>query len=112
ITALWNRVSRTFRLMAGSFIFCEAAAFRKLGGFNVELFASEEIELSNRLKKLASAERKKITILHRHPILTSARKLRLYTPREHFKFILKNMVTGGKSLKSREACHVWYDGRR
>jgi len=112
ITALWNMVSRTLKWVAGSFIFCETAAFRKLGGFNVELFASEEIELSKRLKKLARAERKRIAILHRHPILTSARKLRLYTPREHFKFMTKTILGGGKALKSRESCHVWYDGRR
>lgn len=112
ITALWNRTSRMFRLMAGSFIFCDAAAFRKLGGFNSELFASEELELSKRLKKLARTERKRIVILHRHPILTSARKLRLYTPREHFRFILRSALNGGKSLKSREASHLWYDGRR
>ena len=112
ITALWNGVSRWLRLMAGSFIFCETAAFRKLGGFNVELFASEEIELSKRFKKLARTERKRIVILHRHPILTSARKMRLYTAREHFKFMTKTILGGGKTLKSREACHVWYDGRR
>jgi len=112
VTALWNRVSRTFRLMAGSFIFCDAAAFRKLGGFDIELFASEELELSKRFKKLARAERKRIVILHRHPILTSARKLRLYTPREHFKFMFKTILAGGKTLKSREASHLWYDGRR
>jgi glycosyltransferase involved in cell wall biosynthesis len=112
VTAVWNMASRTFKLMAGSFIFCETAAFRKIGGFDIQLFASEEIELSKRLKKLARAERKKIVILHRHPILTSARKLRLYTAREHFKFIWKNMVSGGKALKNRDACHVWYDGRR
>ena len=112
VTALWNRVSRTFKLMAGSFIFCDAAAFRKLGGFDIALFASEELELSKRFKKLARAERKRIVILHRHPILTSARKLRLYTPREHFKFMFKTILAGGKTLKSREANHLWYDGRR
>jgi glycosyltransferase involved in cell wall biosynthesis len=112
ITALWNMVSRTFRLMAGSFIFCETAAFRKLGGFDIQLFASEEIELSKRLKKLARAERRKIVILHRHPILTSARKLRLYTAREHLVFMTKCVLSGGKLLNNREACHTWYDGRR
>jgi glycosyltransferase involved in cell wall biosynthesis len=112
VTALWNRTSRWLRLMAGSFIFCDAVAFRKLGGFNIELFASEELELSKRFKKLARAERKKIVILHRHPIMTSARKLRLYTPREHFRFMLRTVLNGGKSLKSREATHIWYDGRR
>jgi glycosyltransferase involved in cell wall biosynthesis len=112
ITGLWNRVSRVARWAAGSFIFCETAAFRKIGGFNIELFASEEIDLSKRLKKLARAERKRIVILHRHPIVTSARKLHLYTAREHFLFLAKTILGGGKTLNSREACHTWYDGRR
>jgi glycosyltransferase involved in cell wall biosynthesis len=112
ITGLWNSVSRALRWAAGSFIYCETAAFRRIGGFNLELFASEEIELSKRLKRLARAERKKIVILHRHPIVTSARKLRLYSAREHFTFLAKTILRGGKTLNNREACHTWYDGRR
>jgi glycosyltransferase involved in cell wall biosynthesis len=112
LTHAWNIVSRTFRWVAGSFIFCDAAAFRKLGGFDTNLFASEEIELSKRLKKLARTERKRIVIVHRHPIHTSARKLRLYSAREHFLFMTKTILGFGKTLKSREACHPWYDGRR
>jgi glycosyltransferase involved in cell wall biosynthesis len=112
ITHLWNGVSRALHWMAGSFIFCETTAFRKLGGFNIRLYASEELELSQRLKKLARVERRKIVILHRHPILTSARKLRLYTAREHFLFVTRTILGRGKTLQSREACHPWYDGRR
>ena len=112
ITALWNGISRRLRWMAGSFIFCDAAAFRKLGGFNTNLFASEEIELSKRLKKLARAERKRIVILHRHPILTSARKMHLYSAREHIGFLARTILSGGKTLKSAQASHLWYDGRR
>lgn len=112
ITELWNGASRALRWAAGSFIFCQTAAFRKIGGFNIDLFASEEIDLSKRLKKLARTEHKKIAILHRHPIVTSARKLHLYTAREHFLFLAKTILGGGKTLNSREACHTWYDGRR
>lgn len=112
VTALWNLTSRTLHWMAGSFIFCETAAFRKLGGFNNQLYASEELELSKRLKKLARAERKKIVILHRHPILTSARKMHLYTAREHFRFLVKSILSGGKTLRSAKDAHLWYDGRR
>jgi glycosyltransferase involved in cell wall biosynthesis len=112
ITGLWNNVSCGLKWVAGSFIFCETGAFRKVGGFNIELFASEEIDLSKRLKKLARAERKKIVILRQHPIVTSARKLHLYTAREHVSFLLKTIFAGGRTLNSREACHTWYDGRR
>jgi len=112
ITHMWNGVSRALHWVAGSFIFCETAAFRKLGGFNLELFVSEEIEFSKRLKKIARTEHKRVVILHRHPIVTSARKLRLYTAREHFAFMAKSILRGGKTFNSREECHPWYDGRR
>ena len=112
VTRLWNGLSRALHWLAGSFIFCEAAAFRKIGGFSSELFASEEIDLSRRLKKLARAEQKKIVILHRHPIVTSARKVHLYTLREHLRFLAKTILARGRTLTDRSACHTWYDGRR
>ena len=111
-TGLWNLVSRILKWTAGSFIFCEAAAFRKIGGFSLELFASEEIDLSRRLKKLARQEGKKVVILHRHPLLTSARKLTLYTGREYLRFITRAILHPRKTTQSREACQPWYDGRR
>ncbi len=110
--AAWNFLSRRARWAAGSFIFCEAAAFRRLGGFSQDLYAAEEIELFGRLKRLARLERRSIVILHRHPLLTSARKAQLYTKREHLLFILKTLLLGGRNLRSRESCHAWYDGRR
>jgi glycosyltransferase involved in cell wall biosynthesis len=110
--ALWNALSRTARWAAGSFIFCETAAFRTIGGFNEELFAGEEIDLSRRLKRLARRRGKSVVILHRHPLRTSDRKARLYTKREHFLFMLKTLVLGGRTLRDRKACYAWYDGRR
>ena len=112
ITRLWNGISRTGGLLAGSFIFCEAGAFREAGGFSNELFAGEEIELSRRLKQLARARKKRLVILHRHPLLTSARKMHLYTVREHLRFLMKAALSHKRILSSRDACHTWYDGRR
>jgi glycosyltransferase involved in cell wall biosynthesis len=109
---IWNAVSRINRWAAGSFIFCEAAAFREAGGFSEELYASEEIELFRRLKRMARRDRRTIVILHRHPVSTSGRKLRLYGWREIFRFMLKTVVSRGRTLRSREECSAWYDGRR
>ncbi len=39
ISGGWNLLSRARRWMAGSFIFCEAAVFRRIGGFSTELYA-------------------------------------------------------------------------
>ena len=110
--ALWNRISRMRRLMAGSFIFVEATAFREVDGFSKELFAGEELDLSQRLKVLGRKRGKRIVILHRHPLLTSARKLHLYTQRELFWFFVKAAFAHRRVLRSREECHPWYDGRR
>jgi glycosyltransferase involved in cell wall biosynthesis len=112
ISRLWNSISRVGKLLAGSFIFCEAGTFRQVGGFNNELFAAEEIDLSRRLKRVARERKKRIVILHRHPLLTSGRKMHLYTAREHFRFLLKVVVSHKKVLGNREACSTWYDGRR
>jgi glycosyltransferase involved in cell wall biosynthesis len=108
----WNVLSRITRWAAGSFMFCEAAAFRETGGFSGELFASEEIELFRRLKRMARRDGRTIVILHRYPLLTSDRKLRLYGWRRLFGFMLKTVVSRGRTLRSREDCFAWYDGER
>ena len=110
--AAWNAVSRLLKWAAGSFIFCEAAAFREAGGFSQALYAGEEIELFRRLKTLARARRRRIVILHRHPLLSSDRKVKLYHWSEMGLFLVRMAASRGRSLRSREACQPWYDGRR
>jgi len=112
VTAVWNWVSRTFKLLAGSFIFVEASAFKEIGGFGLELFAAEEIELSKRLKRYIRQKGKRMVILHDHPMLTSARKMDLYKPREHLSFLIRAILFPSRTLRDRNACQPWYDGRR
>lgn len=112
VTALWNSLSRWQRLLAGSFIFCEARTFREIGEFSTELYAGEELELTARLKTRARAAGKGIVILQRHPLLTSARKMKLYKGSEHLRFLWRVMRNHRSILRDREACHTWYDGRR
>lgn len=109
---VWNSISRISRWAAGSFIFCEAAAFREAGGFSPELYAGEEIDLFHRLKKLARLRSRSIVILHHHPLLTSDRKLRLYTWREQLRFVARTVLSGGRTLRNAKECFGWYDGRR
>jgi glycosyltransferase involved in cell wall biosynthesis len=109
---VWNLISRLARWAAGSFIFCEAATFRRLGGFNQALYAGEEIDLSRKLKRVARCEGRRMVILHRHPLRTSARKAHLYTARDALRFYSRVILTGGRALKTREGAFIWYDGRR
>ncbi len=110
-TLTWNWSSRLWRLLAGSFIYVETTAFRKIGGFNDKMFAAEELDLSKRLKKLAQETGKEIVILHSHPLVTSARKMRLYTAWDHLK-LLAHVTFNRRALYHRESCTLWYDGRR
>ena len=108
----WNAMSRATGWAAGAFVFCEAAAFREAGGFSEALYASEEIDLFRKLKRLARAQGRRIAILHEHPLRTSERKIHLYAQADYFAFILKTLVTGGGTLRKRSECRFWYDGRR
>ena len=111
-TGAWNTLSRTLRWMAGSFIFCEREAFAAVGGFSLELFASEEIDLSKKLKKLGRERGLEVVILHRHPLVTSSRKLHLYSGREMLSMTIRAVFTPRKTLTNRARCDFWYDGRR
>jgi glycosyltransferase involved in cell wall biosynthesis len=108
----WNLLSRLGTCAAGSFIFCQAEAFREIGGFSQELFVAEEIEFSNRLKKLARQKGKKMVILHRYPLKTSARKMDLYSFSDYLWFLFRTCLRCGGTFKDRAACIPWYDGRR
>lgn len=112
IVAIWNGLSRLCGWAAGAFVFCRADAFRQVGGFSEALYAGEEIDLSRKLKRLARKTRRRIVILHRHPLATSDRKLRLYRSGEVLTFMLKASLTAGRALRDRDACFPWYDGRR
>jgi len=112
VVAVWNVISRVRRLAAGSYIFCDAHAFREAGGFSLDLYATEELELFGRLKTAARRAGRTIVILHRHPLVTSGRKARLYSKREMATGLLKSVLTLGRTMRNRDDCFVWYDGRR
>ncbi|AKC83159.1 hypothetical protein IMCC26134_10900 [Verrucomicrobia bacterium IMCC26134] len=113
VCGVWNTASRLRRLVAGSFILVRAAAFREVGGFDLKFFAGEELDLALRLQKtVGRRERQRTIILHRHPLVTSARKLHLYRKGEMARFILKWIFRPFKTAANREDCALWYDGRR
>jgi glycosyltransferase involved in cell wall biosynthesis len=100
------------QMLCGVFIFIETAAFRKLGGFSHESFAGEDLELSQRLKKLAKETGKRFVILHRHPVVTSSRRMGDYTALTPIKVLFCIIFHPHRYTTTREAAHRWYDGRR
>ena len=111
---LWSRIFvRAFctiyfglNLGAGAFLFTTRRNFDAIGGFDEQYFIGEEVYFSLALRKLG-----RFKVL-REPILTSGRKLRMYSARQ----ILGNVfgvIVGGRSVAcSRVKLHLWYDGKR
>jgi glycosyltransferase involved in cell wall biosynthesis len=112
LVALWNATSRLTGWAAGAFLFVDAEAFRAVGGFNQQLYATEEIDLCRRLKRLARRQGRRLVILRRHPVQTSGRKLQLYTPLEILGLLARTALTGGRTLRRPRDLFLWYDGRR
>jgi glycosyltransferase involved in cell wall biosynthesis len=108
----WNLTSRIARLAAGSFLFCERAAFERVGGFDESLYASEELALSVRLKRLARQEAKKFVILSDLPVRTSNRKIVDHTRWEVYGNLLRLAVRGKRALRNQTDCHFWYPETR
>jgi len=109
---IWNLLSRTACWMAGSFVLVEAGLFREVGGFDQRFYAGEEVDLSRRLRRAARRRGMRGAILKRHPLVTSARRMKLYTVRELGRFFLRALLRPWATTASREACGMWYDGRR
>jgi glycosyltransferase involved in cell wall biosynthesis len=112
VLGFWNTLSRSLRWAAGAFVYCETAAFRRVGGFSEELYASEELDLSQRLKRLAREQGREFRILSRHSLLTSNRKMHLYGWRELLPLFGRFLLHPRRMLRSAKDCSPWYDGRR
>src|SRR6266849_8727040 len=111
---LWGRIfMRVFcvvyfanNLGAGAFLFTTRKNFDAIGGFDEKLFIGEEIYFSLALKKLG-----RFKIL-REPIVTSGRKLRMYSCGQIVSRSLAIIFRGTRAARSRDGLHIWYDGKR
>lgn len=110
--AAWNLLSRSAGLVAGSFIVVDRAAFEAIGGFSLEFFAGEELDLVRRLKAHGRGDHRRVVVLHRNPLETSARKVRLYGPAETLGFFIRAILRPWSTLRDRDSCFLWYDARR
>ena len=93
-------------LGAGAFLFTTRKNFDAVGGFNEEFFIGEEIYFSVALRKLG-----RFKILT-EPVLTSGRKLRMYSAREILGNSLSVLLHGPRAARSRDGLGIWYDGKR
>lgn len=114
---LMTRFYFMMKLAAGCFVFATRDAFEATGGFDRELFAGEEVELSQALKRYAKAikqwrgHRARFVIV-RSPVETSARKLRMYSGFRIFGELFRLIALGRRGVRKRENLSLWYGPRR
>ena len=109
---VWNLISRTLKLAAGSFLFCRADVFHEVGAFSEDLYAAEDIGLSQRLKCWAKSHRMNFVILKTHPHMSSGRKFEQYSSREIFLLACHMLYSPFQTCYSKARLHYLYDGRR
>ena len=109
---LWTGTSVLFCWAAGALVVCRRDAFQEVGGFDQDLYALDEIQLSKRLKQWGRRHGLQFTILTKHPLETSSRKVSLYSGREIAAQIFRIFVFPKKTLQDKKHLSVWYDGRR
>jgi glycosyltransferase involved in cell wall biosynthesis len=91
---------------AGAFLFTTRANFSATGGFDEKYFAGEEVHFTLALRKLGRF------VLLRRPVITSGRKLRLYSPGKILRQVLGIIVAGPHAVTSRRKLDLWYGGER
>jgi len=111
---LWGRILlRTFcalyfglNLGAGAFLFTTRRNFEETGGFDEQYGVGEEVYFSLALRQLG-----RFKVL-REPILTSGRKLRMYSAKQVLGDFFSVIVGGRRVARSRARLRLWYDGKR
>ena len=93
-------------LGAGAFLFTTRHNFDVIGGFDEQYFAGEEVYFSLELKKLGGFK------VLREPVVTSARKLRMYPAKDFLRKFFGVIFRGPRGVRSREKLSLWYDGKR
>jgi glycosyltransferase involved in cell wall biosynthesis len=94
------------RWAAGCFVFARRDAFEKAGGFDERYYATEEMHISRALKRQGAFK-----IVRGH-VVTSGRKVRMYTLGQNLFMIVKFIFRGMRGYQRPEGLGYWYDAKR
>ena len=97
-----NAYCRLFKVAYGCFLFCTREAFEAVGGFDASLYITEEVALSQALRRLGH-----FAVLP-HRVVTSGRKLRSLTLPQALGAAWRAIFYGFRSPRGKE---VWYENR-
>jgi glycosyltransferase involved in cell wall biosynthesis len=107
-TAFWNFCSVKFGMAAGCFIYCLKEGFDAVGGFSENVYASEEIGFSWKLRAWGKQRHMDFRIINDPPLITSSRKLKWFSLLEMFA-ILVVFCFFPFAVRFRPLCRLWYN---
>lgn len=93
------------QMSGGCILYCRRSTFERLGGFNQQLYAGEELDFAQRVKKIGRFR------VVPHAVITSGRKIRLYSGRELLAMIWRLFLKGPRALHDRRGLELWYQRR-
>ena len=93
------------QMSGGCFLHCQRSIFEQVGGFDTRLYAGEELAFA------AAVKRRGHFRVVPYAVLTSARKLRLYSAREILTIVWTVIRKGPSSLMDRGDLDLWYQRR-
>lgn len=106
IPLVWNTIAVRFGLAAGCFVYCLREGFEAVGGFNEDLFASEEVWFSRGLKRWGASKRLMFEVIVTPTIVTSARKMQDRPVRNFLAFCF--VLVFPWAVRSKRLSSLWY----
>jgi len=110
IPLLWNRLSVRCKWAAGCFIYCLREGFAAVGGFSEQVFASEEIGFSRKLRTWGKPRGLAFEIITKPAIVTSSRKMQDHPIRNLLAFCF--VLVFPFAVRSRRLSRLWYHRSR
>lgn len=108
----WNQYAVKNKIFTGCFIWVQRDWFFAIGQFDEKLFICEDVDFSNRINKESKRHGQNTQLIKNTYVITSDRKLRLFSIFEHLWFWIYFRFNREKTITTRSLCSMWYSGRR
>jgi glycosyltransferase involved in cell wall biosynthesis len=97
---------RLSKVASGAFLYCRRDVFESIGGFDELYYAAEELILSRAIGKAGQF------VFLSTPVVSSSRKLRVYSGFEIIKMVISMIIGGRRWAKRAAGKEIWYGERR
>ena len=107
----WNYVSAKRSLAAGSYIYVLRECYDAVGGFNENLYASEEIWFSRKCIKWGKRHKKIFKVIDDIKIITSSRKMEMFSTFRLYSAMIFFMIFPF-AVRFKSLCFIWYKRKK